>query len=111
MSYKKNKVKGILTDFIPELKAGGALVLTDINAEDYNTSVYSVTGAVSIEVDASVHDGFSMTVYQTDANQCTIVPGGLNLRNSQGHTQTAGQYAVISIIKIGTDLILTGDTA
>ena len=104
-------INGELKNFVPSLQSGGAITITSANSDTFNTCVYSVTGAVPIEIDSSVPDGFSMTIYQTDANQCTIVPGGLTLRNSQGNSQTSGQFAVVSIIKIGTDLILTGDTA
>lgn len=108
----KNIINGILHGFVPSLESGGALSINSANSDVYNTCVYSVTGAVSIDIDDTVPDGFSMTIYQVDANQATIAAaGGLTLRHRQGHSQTAGQYAVISVIRIGTDLVLVGDTA
>lgn len=101
-----------LKNFVPAINSGGALTVSASNQDTYNASVYNVTGAVNIQIDADVRIGFSMTIYQTDNNKCTIVAGaGLTLRNRQTHTKSAGQYAVISIVRIGSDLVLTGDTS
>jgi hypothetical protein len=101
-----------LKNFSADQNAGGALAITSANTATYNGTVYNVTGAVTISVDNTVPDGFSLTIIQQDANQCTVAAGtGLTLRNRQSHTQSAGQWAVISIIRTGSDLILGGDTA
>jgi hypothetical protein len=101
-----------LKNFSADQNAGGALAITSANTATYNGTVYNVTGAVTISVDNAVPDGFSMTIIQQDANQCTVSAGtGLTLRNRQSHTQSAGQWAVISIIRTGSNLILGGDTA
>lgn len=101
-----------LTNFSADQNSGGALTITSANASTYNGTVYNVTGAVTISADNTVPDGFSLTIIQQDANQCTITAGtGLTRRNRQGHTQSAGQWAVISIVRTGSNLILGGDTA
>ena len=101
-----------LTNFSADQNSGGALTITSANAATYNGTVYNVTGAVTISADNTVPDGFSLTIIQQDANQCTITAGtGLTRRNRQGHTQSAGQWAVISIVRTGSNLILGGDTA
>lgn len=101
-----------LKNFSADQNAGGALAITSSNSATYNGTVYNVTGAVTISVDNTVPDGFSLKIIQQDANACTVAAGtGLTLRNRQGQSQSAGQWAVISIIRTGTNLILTGDTA
>lgn len=101
-----------LYNFVPLVFTGAALVVSSSNQDVYCGGVYEVTGAVNITIDDSVRDGFSMSVIQMDANQCTIIAGGtLTLRNRQGHTQSAGQWATLSLFKNGSNLILAGDTA
>lgn len=101
-----------LRNFSAANESGAALSVTSANADTYNGAVYSVTGAVTVDVDNTVPNGFSMTIYQVDANQATIAAAGtLTLRNRQGQSQTAGQYAIVSLVVIGSDLVLTGDTA
>lgn len=101
-----------LYNFVPLVFTGGLLIVDSSNQDVYCGGVYEVTGAVNITIDDSVRDGFSMSVIQMDANQCTIIAGGtLTLRNRQGHTQSAGQWATLSLFKNVSNLILAGDTA
>jgi hypothetical protein len=101
-----------LKNFVPTVASGGVLTINSGNQDTYNTGIYKVTGAVNITIDSTVRQGFSLTVFQVDANQCTFVgAGSAVLVNRQGHTQSAGQFAVCSLFYSGTDLILTGDTA
>ena len=108
MSFEANEI----INFVPVQNAGGALAITSANYALYNGTVYNVTGAVTISVDNTVPDGFNMTIIQQDANQCVIAAGaGLTLRNNDNHTSSAGQWAVIKIIRSGANLLLSGDTA
>lgn len=101
-----------LVNYVPDLTSGGALAITSANYALYNATVYNVTGAVTISVNNTVPDGFNMTIIQQDANQCVIAAGaGLTLRNNDNHTSSAGQWAVIKIIRSGANLLLSGDTA
>jgi hypothetical protein len=103
-----------LKNFIPETIAiSGNLTINSTNQNTYCGSVLEVTGAVTITIDDSVRDGFSISVIQMDANQCTFAASGgsLTLRNRQGHTQSAGQWATTTLFKNGNNLILAGDTA
>lgn len=104
---------GTLINFVPSLPSGGALNVSGGNQATYKGAVYIVTGAVTIDINDAVSEGFNMSVIQSDANQATFTASGgaLTLRNRQGHTQTAGQYACVTLIRVGNDLILSGDTA
>lgn len=100
-----------LVNYVPDLTSGGALAITSANYALYNATVYNVTGAVTISVNNTVPDGFNMTIIQQDANQCVIAAGaGLTLRNNDNNTASAGQWAVIKIIRSGANLLLSGDT-
>jgi hypothetical protein len=107
MSFEANEI----INFVPVQNAGGALTVTSANSAENNSTVYKVTGAVNISIDNTVPDGFQMTIIQQDDNQATIVAGtGLTLRNFNGDTGTAGQYAVVYVERNGSNLILWGDT-
>jgi hypothetical protein len=107
MSFEANEI----INFVPVQNAGGALTVTSANSAENNSTVYKVTGSVNISIDNTVPDGFQMTIIQQDNNQATIVAGtGLTLRNFNGDTGTAGQYAVVYVERNGNDLLMWGDT-
>jgi len=113
MFYGLNLNASALSNFTPNLPSTAVnLSINSSNNDSYNCAVLSVSGAINISVNNTVPDGFSLTIVQLDANQCTIVAGtGLTLRNRQGHSKSAGQWAVITIRRIGNNLILSGDTS
>jgi len=101
-----------LTYFTPNIQSGGAVTIDDTNEDDFCGGVYRVTGAVTITIDDTVSEGFTLTIVQLDANQCTIATTGtITLRNRLSHTGSAGQWATISVIRMSDDLVLSGDTA
>ena len=69
----------------------------------------------TVSIPANLGDGFNCLVVQKGNHQTTIqiVSGsGVTIANRSSETKTAGQYAVISIINIGSETyILSGDTA
>ena len=73
------------------------------------------TTAATVSIPANLGDGFNCLVVQKGNHQTTIqiVSGsGVTIANRSSETKTAGQYAVISIINIGSETyILSGDTA
>lgn len=105
---------GVLENFIPNLASTAVnLTINSSNTASYNGSVLGVTGTVTITLDASLPNGFSITILQLDAATTTVAgSGGLVIGNRQGHSSNNGQYSVISIIKWTNVLaILGGDTA
>jgi hypothetical protein len=103
-----------LTNFIPSIDTDSIGVTIDSTNEDsYCATVLEATGAITITIDDSVRDGFSISVIQMDANNTTFAASGgsLTLQNRQGHTQTNGQWATVTLFKNGNNLILAGDTA
>lgn len=104
----------VLQNFIPN-QAGTSvnLTLNSANSATYNSSVISLTGAVTITFDASLPNGFNVTLIQLDAAISSIAgTGGVVIGNRQGHSKNNGQYSVVSIIKYTNVLaILGGDTS
>jgi hypothetical protein len=104
----------VLQNFIPN-QAGTSvnLTLNSANAATYNSSVITLTGALTITFDASLPNGFNVTLIQLDAAISSIAgTGGLVIGNRQGHAKNNGQYSVVSIIKYTNVLaILGGDTS
>ena len=104
----------VLQNFIPNTAGTSSnLVLSSANASTYNSSVITLTGALTITFDASLPNGFNVTLIQLDAATSSIAgSGGLVIGNRQGHGKNNGQYSVVSIIKYTNVLaILGGDTS
>jgi hypothetical protein len=88
-----------------------SLTVDSSNGATYTGTVFLCSGS-SVTIDASVADGFNLSVIQSTSTQTTIsVTGGLTIRNRQGHTKTAGEYATVTLLKQGSNLYLGGDTA
>jgi len=104
----------VLQNFIPNTASSSvSLTLNSANSATYNSSVIALTGALTITFDASLPNGFNVTLIQLDAATSTIAgTGGLVIGNRQGHGKNNGQYSVVSIIKYTNVLaILGGDTS
>ena len=69
----------------------------------------SNASAVTITFTTSFPDGCSASILQLGSGQVTIAVTGLTIRNRSGFTKCAGQYSALTMIRIGTDLWLTGD--
>jgi len=69
----------------------------------------SNASAITVTFTTAFPDGCSASVLQLGAGQVTIAVTGLTIRSKLGHTKTSGQYAAITLLRIGTDLWLTGD--
>lgn len=107
--FKGNK----LINFIPEIQTNSvSFTIDSTNQDNYCGAVAEITGAITVTIDDTVRDGFSVSIIQMDANNTTFAASGgtLTLRNRQGHTQTNGQWATVTLFKNGNNLILAGDT-
>ena len=66
--------------------------------------------AITLTINIGLGDGFNCLIVQKGVGQITIA-GTATRINRQNHTKTAGQYAVVSIVNIGSDtIIVAGDT-
>lgn len=68
--------------------------------------------AVNVTVPAGLPTGFTISVCQLGSGSVSFVTGsGVTINNRQGHTKTAGQFAVASIVGTAADVyVLVGDT-
>jgi hypothetical protein len=68
--------------------------------------------AIVFTIPAGLPPG-AVTIYQAGAGQIIITPaGGVTLRNRSGHVKTAGQWGVVTLIRIAAnEWLLAGDTA
>ena len=71
------------------------------------------TTAATVVIPTGLGDGFNCLIVQKGNHQTTISPvsGSVTIANRSSETKTAAQYAVISIINIGSETyIVSGDT-
>jgi hypothetical protein len=65
---------------------------------------------ITLTINIGLGDGFNCLIVQKGAGQITMA-GTATRINRQSHTKTAGQYAVVSIVNIGSEtIIVAGDT-
>lgn len=82
-------------------------------ADNGKLVVVNQTSSILLAFTSSLPQGFSCTIYQSGSGQATVITASTQttIQNRQGHRSTAGQYAVVSVIRIlGGDFVLTGDT-
>ena len=84
-----------------------------LNATD-NGKVVALNNAnaITVTIPTLLGDGFNCLIVQKGAGVVTIAAaGGVNRYNRSTEFKTAGQYAVISVVNIGSEFyIISGDT-
>jgi hypothetical protein len=72
----------------------------------------SNASAITVTVPSGLGEGFNCMCIQKGAGQVTFSPSGTTVNNRQGHTKTAGQHAVASLVAdVANNFYLGGDTA
>jgi len=67
--------------------------------------------AITLTIPSGLGDGFNCLIVQKGNGQISLTASGTTLINRQNHSKTAGRYAVLSIVNIGSEtLIVAGDT-
>jgi hypothetical protein len=103
--------------------AGGSISGFDAALNDQTGTSYTLTSAdngkvvtlnnsspITLTINTGLGGGFNCLIVQKGLGQISIA-GNATIINRQGHTKTAAQYSVISIVNIGSDnLIIAGDT-
>ena len=60
--------------------------------------------AITVTIDTGLGDGFNCLLVQKGSGQVTISAGtGVTVVNRSSETKTAGQYATVSVINIGSE--------
>ena len=107
------------------LSGTGSISGFDANLNDQTGTTYTLTSsdngkvvtlnnanAITLTIAASLGDGFNCLIVQKGSGQVTLSAAtGVTIANRSSETKTAGQYATVSVINIGSDTyILSGDT-
>ena len=64
-------------------------------------------GAITLTVPASLPAGFNCLIVQTGAGQVTFAASGTTIQNRQSNTKTAGQYAIATLVHLGSNIFVT----
>ena len=107
------------------LSGTGSISGFDANLNDQTGTTYTLNSsdngkvvtlnnanAITLTIAASLGDGFNCLIVQKGSGQITLSAAtGVTIANRSSETKTAGQYATVSVINIGSDTyILSGDT-
>ena len=107
------------------LSGSGSISGFDANLNDQTGTTYTLVAsdngkvvalnngsAITVTINTGLGDGFNCLLVQKGAGQVTIsAGGGVTVANRSSETKTAGQYAIVSIINIGSEAyIISGDT-
>jgi hypothetical protein len=89
------------------------LTIDAANAESYNSKILicnPTSGPITLTFDSGLPDGFNCMVLQksADANKINFSAGaGVTVKNRSNFTATAGNYALVTIVHIGGNIIVT----
>jgi len=101
---------GSISGFDAALNNQIGTTYTLTSADNGKVITLNNASAITLTINTGLGDGFNCLIVQKGAGQITI-EGTATKINRQGHTKTAGQYAVVSIVNIGGDnVIVAGDT-
>ncbi|MFL2991652.1 MAG: beta strand repeat-containing protein [Cytophagales bacterium] len=114
-----------ITTVSGNLSGSGSISGFDANLNDQTNTTYTLVAgdngkvvtldngsAITVTIDTGLGDGFNCLLVQKGSGQVTISAGtGVTVVNRSSETKTAGQYATVSVINIGSEqYILSGDT-
>ena len=101
---------GSISGFDAALNNQTGTTYTLTSADNGKVVTLNNASAITLTINTGLGDGFNCLIVQKGVGQITIA-GTATKINRQGHTKTAGQYAVVSIVNIGSDnVIVAGDT-
>lgn len=102
-STKKATISQVLT---------GQLALENTTSRTLDASdngkviLCSNAATITVSVPTGLVQGFNCTLIQLGAGKVTLSASGTSLNSYSGLLSTMGQYAVISVISIGTDVFV-----
>jgi len=101
---------GSISGFDAALNNQTGTTYTLTSADNGKVVTLNNASAITLTINTGLGDGFNCLIVQKGVGQITIA-GTATRINRQSHTKTAGQYAVVSIVNIGSDnVIIAGDT-
>ena len=91
------------TDLFSDIVSETTTARTLSDSDNGKVIVCSNAGQVIITVPAGLTSGFNCTITQAGAGTVTIAGSGASINGFNDKTATAGQYAVVNIIPVGTN--------
>lgn len=103
----------ILTGGItPAINAQSGTSYTLVASDNGKIITCDNASAITVTVPSGLGASFNCVVIQKGAGQITFSPSSTTINNSQSHTKTVGQHAVVSLFAdVADNFYLSGDTA
>ena len=91
------------TDLFNDIVSETTTARTLSNSDNGKVIVCSNAGQIVVTIPSGLTSGFNCTITQGGAGTVTIVGSGATINGFNNKTATAGQYAVINVIPVGTN--------
>lgn len=107
-NFDGNSIEGFAATVVDETSTSYTLSASDAG----KMIVINNSENATVTVPQGLSAGFNCTFLQKGAGSISFSASGTTINNRQSHTQTAGQYAMATLICYDTDtFVLAGDTA
>ena len=107
-NFDGNSIEGFAATVVDETSTSYTLSASDAG----KMIVINNSENATVTVPQGLSAGFNCSFLQKGAGSISFSASGTTINNRQSHTQTAGQYAMATLISYDTDtFILAGDTA
>jgi hypothetical protein len=100
-----------ITGYGADLQSESGTTKTLAAADNGTIIVCSSSSAITITVPASLPSGFNCMIIQNGSGQISLSASSTTLNNRNG-SKTAGQYAIMTLVHLGSDVfVVSGDTS
>ena len=107
-NFDGNSIEGFAATVVDETSTSYTLSASDAG----KMIVINNSENATVTVPQGLSAGFNCSFLQKGAGSISFSASGTTINNRQSHTQTAGQYAMATLICYDTDtFVLAGDTA
>ena len=107
-NFEGNSIEGFAATIVNDTTTSYTLSASDAG----KLIILNNASDITVTVPSGLSNGFNCTVLQKAAGAVVFSASGTTINNRQSHTQTAGQYAMATLICYDTDtFVLAGDTA
>ena len=105
-------LSGSISGFDASLNDQTSTTYTLQSSDNGKVVTLNNASAITLTIPSSLGHGFNCLIVQKGDGQITFSASGTSLINRQSHGKSAGLYAVVSIVNIGSEqVIIAGDTA
>jgi hypothetical protein len=96
-----------ISGFNAALASGTSTTYTLSASDNGKVITLNNAGAITLTVPTGLPTGFNCLIVQTGAGQVTFTTSGTTLQNRQSYTKTAGQYAIATLVHLGSNVFIT----